>query len=628
MARRSQALLYLTLTTILAGMAFSAFGQTPPPPPTKPAAAAPPTANLADFKTVETAVAAKLAAVKAEAAGQPGYLGIVAGADKLRRLVVSEVEAGSPAAKAGLESGDVLLKAGGKAFHTEDELRDWLRSLAPGAAVKFQVERKHKPVEVAATLGAPSRPRKLLEERAILGIQVAEGTDEGARVTRVVRGSPAEAAGVLPSDMLVKVDGAAVTEALRLDDSVGEKQPGQEMVLTVRRGGKDLDIRVTLASSQAAGGQIDPGNDRRPRFSRDVYRLAVIPIEYPDVKHNPDVKTADWDASLYSKGTYTNKISATGQPVYGSLNDYYQEQSCGKLRVEGKFFDWVEVSKNRADYSVAAGGRSTARTAVLTEALDKIEARDGASALEGFDGVMFLYAGGRFATNRGGIYWPHRSTIAHRGKRRPYLIVPEGGARMLNISVVCHEFGHMLGLPDLYARPENPGSEGLGNWCVMSNQVGNGRPQHMGAWCKERMGWLQPTVIDPTVKQKLVLSPIEQSPRECFKVLVRADGSEYLLLENRRKTGFDASLPAEGLLIWRVVGNRPILEEAHGVAGPSGPRVFPASVPFPSPENSAFTPETTPSSRSQLGGGLPVYLTNIQRLPDGRISFYVGYAFD
>ena len=44
-------------------------------------------------------------------------------------------------------------------------------------------------------------------------------------------------------------------------------------------------------------------------------------------------------------------------------------------------------------------------------------------------------------------------------------------------------------------------------------------------------------------------------------------------IRNRRKTGFDASLPAEGLLIWRVVSGRVILEESHGVEGPSGPRV-------------------------------------------------------
>jgi hypothetical protein len=111
-------------------------------------------------------------------------------------------------------------------------------------------------------------------------------------------------------------------------------------------------------------------------------------------------------------------------------------------------------------------------------------------------------------------------------------------------------------------------------------------------------------------------------------VLVRRDGSEYLLLENRRKIGFDQSIPAEGLLIWRVVVNRPMLEESHGVEGPAGPRVFAASVPYPSGANNALTPYTTPSSRSQMGGGLPIYITNIRRLPDGRISFYVGYEFD
>ena len=133
--------------------------------------------------------------------------------------------------------------------------------------------------------------------------------------------------------------------------------------------------------------------------------------------------------------------------------------------------------------------------------------------------------------------------------------------------------------------------------------------------------------FDPTVKQKLVLAPIEGSATECYKVLVRPDGSEYFLLENRRKHRFDSELPGEGLLIWRVVNGRPILEESHGIEGPPGPISQLTAVPYPSPANNAFTPDTTPSSRSPLGGGLPVHITEIKRLADGRITFQIGYEF-
>ena len=51
------------------------------------------------------------------------------------------------------------------------------------------------------------------------------------------------------------------------------------------------------------------------------------------------------------------------------------------------------------------------------------------------------------------------------------------------------------------------------------------------------------------------------------------------------------------------------------------------AVPFPSKSNTAFTPYTTPSSKSLKGGGLPVYITNIRKLPDGRVTFYVGYEY-
>jgi hypothetical protein len=76
-----------------------------------------------------------------------------------------------------------------------------------------------------------------------------------------------------------------------------------------------------------------------------------------------------------------------------------------------------------------------------------------------------------------------------------------------------------------------------------------------------------------------------------------------------------------------VVNDRPFLEESHGIEGPAGPGAFRDVVPYPSKSNTAFTPYTTPSSRSQLGGGLPVHITNIRELDDGRITFWIGYEF-
>ena len=396
------------------------------------------------------------------------------------------------------------------------------------------------------------------------------------------------------------------------------------MVATLRLAEKAVELKIKLDAAPIADGrQGGPEQNRGLRggyWTKPGFRLAIVCVEYPDVKHNPQITNESWDQALFSEGTY-NKTNATGQAVHGSFRDYFLEQSYGYFKVEGKVFDWVEVSKKRADY--ATGNR----TALLTESLDKLLERDGKEALKDFDGVFFVYAGARYPGPRGSLYWPHRASISHAGKRWPYFICEEGGPRMQGLSVLCHEFGHMLGLPDLYARPENPGMEGLGTWCNMSQQPNRMIPQHFGAWVKEKLGWLKPTVIDPTVKQKLVLAPIENSSRECFKILIRPDGSEYLLLENRRKTGFDQSLPAEGLLIWHVLGNRPTLKESHGIEGPSGPRVFLSDVPYPSGANDAYTPYTTPSSRSPLGGGLPVSITNIQRLKDGRVTFQIGYEY-
>lgn len=579
--------------------------------------------ELSEYRTVEKAVTAKITRAASGPGNRTGYLGASLQRDAKGRLVIEEVQPESPAAKAGLKKGDVVTRVGEQTVRTPEAFREWLQTRGPGDEIKLGLLRDDKVTEITAALAATSRPLKSSGSGTYLGVQLGEPKEgSGVRVGQVTPNSPASAAGLKSGDYLYKVNDREITRASILTDVLSERKPGDTLKLLIRRDGKDVALKAVLAGERGGRG---PDTGSPSLWTKDVFRLAVIGIEFPDVKHNAKVPVKEWEEALFSRKSYRQKMNATGQSVHGSLNDYFHEQSGGALKVEGKVFDWIEVGKKRTDYVQGSG--TSNKTALPSEALDKVAARDGKDAFKGFDGFLFLYAGERVRTNAGSLYYPHAGTVNHQSRRYSYLLGAEGGPRMAPIGSFVKEFGRVLGLPDLAARTENVGSEGLGGWCAMSTITPTTQPPHLCAWSKEKLGWLQPAILDPTVKQKLLLSPIEDSPKECYKVLVRPDGSEYLLLENRRKKGFDAELPGEGLLIWRVVNDRPILEESHGVEGPTGPTTHLSAVPYPSAANRAFTPETTPSSRSPHGGGLPVHITEIRRLPDGRISFHIGYEY-
>lgn len=580
--------------------------------------------NLSDYRSSSTAITASAGKSAPHQIGSVPFLGASLKDDLNGKLCVEEVLPGSPASNGGLTAGDEILEANGRRFKDKMEFREWLHSCASGDQLRLTVLSAGQRVSKVATLDSLSHPLKASNERVYVGLTYGEPDDRGAVVESVSKDSPAAKAGLVKGDILVSFDGLPVTTTTTLTDLLTEKRPGETLDLAVLRGEEPISLSVKLGLS--ANGLVPLSLVLPSIWRRDQYRLAVIGVEFSDTKMNPIIKRDAWDEAFFSNGTYRDKKSVTGQQVHGSLADFYRENSCGKLNVSGKVFSPVAVSKTRAEWSSAT--RDTEQSAFYNEVLDRLQEREGAEVLKEYDGLMFIYAGERYPKiNRNTLFWPHRANFMRAGRRWSYFICPEGGQNMVSISVFCHEFGHMLGLPDLYARPENPGSEGLGVWCLMSNERGAGKPQHLSAWCKEQLGWIKPAVLDPKVPQKLLLGPVEGSPDEVYKVLLRPDGAEYLLLENRRRKGFDESLPAEGLLIWHVVGRKPILEESHGIEGPSGPRIFLGSVPYPSRSNHSFTPFTTPSSRPLLGGGYPVHLTNIRQLPDGRIAFLIGYEY-
>lgn len=590
--------------------------------------------DLTGYRTVAEALKADPKAFPTSGAKpQPlGHLG-VAFREQEGRVEVDDVEANTAAEAAGLRTGDVVLAIDGASVASVSSARDSLRGRFAETVVTLQVQRDGQSLTIPVTLRPLSKPFASTDApRAVLGIQVSRVATGGIEITSITKGQAAEAAKLEVGDIILKVNQTPVDSDATLREALSDKKPGDTVQLQVLRKKAEMEVTATLSAAETPS--FGRGwDDRIPNaFRKPVYKLAVIGVEYPDTKHNEKITDKDWENQLFSRGSYTGK-NATGSPVYGSVADYYHELSYGKLKLEGKFFGWVEVGKKKMDYNLGSSTSASDKSKFFNEMMDKFIAKHGKEALKGYDGIFVIFAGDRVQTSRGGLYWPHKANFTYDRQRYSYFIVPEmSNKRMTNISVICHEFGHMLGLPDLYARPEQPGSEGVGVWCAMSNQLPDGRPQHFSVWSKQYLGWVQPTLIDPRVRQKLILAPINDSPTECLKIPVRADGSEYFLLENRQKKGFDKELPAEGLLIWRVIpASRGVqqvyLEESHGITGPTGPRVFGGAVPFPSPANHAFTPFTTPSSKSQLGGGLDVSITNIQRLRDGRVIFHIGYEY-
>jgi len=126
------------------------------------------------------------------------------------------------------------------------------------------------------------------------------------------------------------------------------------------------------------------------------------------------------------------------------------------------------------------------------------------------------------------------------------------------IGVFAHELGHGFGLPDLYPTSSTQFHEGIGNWGLMGTGSWgcNGQtpwsPCHMSAWSKEVLGWADIQVLAPgTDIGSLSLPPVETSG-DVYRIDSGDGSSEYLLLENRQRAGFDQHIYEPGLLVWQI----------------------------------------------------------------------------
>src|SRR5947199_143669 len=177
------------------------------------------------------------------------------------------------------------------------------------------------------------------------------------------------------------------------------------------------------------------------------------------------------------------------------------------------------------------------------------------------------------------------------------------------VGTVAHEFGHDLGLPDLY--DTDGSSHGAGIWALMCECSWNGNPAgsspaHMSAWSLIRLGWVTPTDVTTSLVGTSI-DAVETSGR-VFRLNIPGNSLEYFLIENRQPLGFDAALPGNGLLIWHLAASQPsndqdthrLLDLLEADEGSTGDHPVDASDPWHDTA-SGWGPETVPDSRAYDG---------------------------
>lgn len=170
--------------------------------------------------------------------------------------LVSSVEKDGPAAKAGVEPGDVILKVNGQAISSSADLPLYVADLKPGATAKLEVWRKGETRELTVAVGEMKTTKTASlrsdEQHGRLGLAVRplnpdEQKEAGVRGGLLVEdvGGPAAKAGIQPGDIILSLNGTPVKSAEELRKLV-ERSGQKTLALLVQRADTKIFVPVEL----------------------------------------------------------------------------------------------------------------------------------------------------------------------------------------------------------------------------------------------------------------------------------------------------------------------------------------------------------------------------------------------
>lgn len=316
-------------------------------------------------------------------------------------------------------------------------------------------------------------------------------------------------------------------------------------------------------------------------------RSVVLLVNFKDVKFqiaNPQQAFSN----------LLNQTNYSENGATGSARDYFIASSAGQFIPQFDVYGPFDLPNAMEYYGANTGNNHSIRADEMIKNACALAEAQGVNFAEydlNQDGVIdniFVYYAGYNEAEGGAeeTIWPHRSYIINSPKYsgkviRDYACTSElqnnTGQKMCGIGTFCHEFGHVLGLPDMYNTSNNSGSSiyTVGTWDIMCRGSYNNdsrTPPVYTAFERFMLDWLQPEQLSEIRNYELL--PLETHNTAYMLADTVFNGNnyapqpnEYFLLENRQRLGWDSvynekvkdlennplsAIPGEGMLITHI----------------------------------------------------------------------------